>query len=583
MSRIFDNSEQELLPALQHTLEVAERADFCVGHFNMRGWDRLDQFVERWSGGEGHCCLLLVGMQRLPAEELRTAVSLTHRDADLDNQTALRLKKRLAEEFRKHYRLRGRVLSLSQASKKLPKLHRCPLILIDQSHNLRNREGKRCRPIHEYIREKDSRCSMLWAPPYNKAYLDLSNQLRLFVAEDRDLGIRLERLLRELGETEFIRRYQCPVRSLAAFKKSEYADDWRGLRRLYLVRRTRTFIKGNYAQTDPETGRIFLTFEDWKVYFPDRLPRTVKIKIGKSGDDQYARLYCDEVMDTINRLNLPRYGVGNYLAPSPHAPPTQPECKVIQHLSRAGKRLMGFCRTNLFKRLESSGQAFLQSVERHILRNVIYLHAIQNDLAQPIGTQDAELLDPGVADDDADIVADEDDDNGNDEGNDALAWIDPEGQSVTESQFAIFKAAQCAPDTPALPRHEDHHGLVRKAVERIVTEEEKTVGGQLGRPSGARFRTYGRLKRYAEQVKGTLFESQELLRAIDDIYRYPLRPRASDPLNRRLRSGISDEDLAQLVTALRAEDRLCLIHEEQQTQEPRIICSMALASSKGGR
>jgi hypothetical protein len=163
------------------------------------------------------------------------------------------------------------------------------------------------------------------------------------------------------------------------------------------------------------------------------------------------------------------------------------------------------------------------------------------------------------------------------EGNDALAWINQAGESVTESQFAILKAAECAPDTPALPRQENHHALVRKGVELIVTEE-KTVGGQLGRPSGARFRTYERLKRYAEQVKGTLFESQELLRAIDDIYRYPLRPTAIDTLNRQLRSGIADDDLAQLVVALRAEDRLCLIHEEEQTQEPRIICSLGLAS-----
>ena len=36
--------------------------------------------------------------------------------------------------------------------------------------------------------------------------------------------------------------------------------------------------------------------------------------------------------------------------------------------------------------------------------------------------------------------------------------------------------------TPGLPRHENHHDLVRKAVE-LIAEEEKTVGGQLGRPS----------------------------------------------------------------------------------------------------
>ena len=62
---------------------------------------------------------------------------------------------------------------------------------------------------------------------------------------------------------------------------------------------------------------------------------------------------------------------------------------MLDDLSRAGKRLMGFCRTNLFKRLESSGQVFIQSVERHILRNYIFLHAIEQGLPLPIGTQDA--------------------------------------------------------------------------------------------------------------------------------------------------------------------------------------------------
>jgi len=84
-------------------------------------------------------------------------------------------------------------------------------------------------------------------------------------------------------------------------------------------------------------------------------------------------------------------------------------------------------------------------------------------------------------------------------------------------------------------------------------------------------------------VKGTLFESQELLKAIDDIYRYPLRQPAVDTLNRQLRSGISDQTLAQLVVALRDEDRLCVVHEEEQTHEPRIICSMGLFPASVGR
>ena len=113
----------------------------------------------------------------------------------------------------------------------------------------------------------------------------------------------------------------------------------------------------------------------------------------------------------------------------------------------------------------------------------------------------------------------------------------------------------------------------------LIAEEEKSVGGQLGRPSGARFRTYERLKRYAEAVKGTIFESKELQKAIEEIHRYPLRPVAVDTMNRQLKLGIEDPKLAELVVALREEGRLCQVEEEAaETQEPQIICSMGLCS-----
>ena len=314
------------------------------------------------------------------------------------------------EDYAHEYRLRARVLSISRVLSELPRLRRYRLVLIDESHNLRNRNGKRYRAIQEYIRENDSRCILLSATPYNKTYLDLSNQIQLFVDPERDIGIRPERLIRDIGEVEFRSRHQANPKSLAAFEFSEHADDWRDLMRLYMVRRTRGFIQANYAETDADTGRKYLIYEDGKrAYFPSRVPKTVAFDIDESDpDDQYAQLYSQRVVDVIGALSLPRYGLGQYVSESPAVPPSPSEKRLLDNLSRAGKRLIGFCRINLFKRLESGGSAFIQSVERHVLRNCVFLHAIENGLPLPIGTQDSNVLDsrfaldPGFADEDMD-------------------------------------------------------------------------------------------------------------------------------------------------------------------------------------
>ncbi|MCX7002787.1 MAG: helicase-related protein [bacterium] len=802
------------------------------------------------------------------------------------------------EDYRLRYGLRAKVLSITETIKKLPDLQRFRLVLIDESHNLRNREGRRYHVIHDYIERNESKCMLLSATPYNKSYLDLSNQLRLFVPEDKDLGVRPDCLLRVLGETEFIRRHQCQVRTLAAFEKSNHADDWRELMRLYMVRRTRSFIQQNYATTDETNGRRYLTFSDGsRSYFPTRVPRTLAFTI-KDGDpnDQYGQLFAIDVVDIIRSLDLPRYGLGNYILPQPQPPATAKEAAILQNLSRAGRRLMGFCRTNLFKRLESCGHAFVLSVQRHILRNYVFLYAIEQGLPVPIGTLNADAAaarntddDPEIAlfdengderrSDDADanglateadfakraaelykayataqkklftwvrsnlfapqlaedlrrdadnlmkvfhkcphwnpaldeklkalhaLLADthaqkkvivfsqfadtveylaaqlsalgvtsmagvtggsddptalawrfspvsndkrkrvaaedelriliatdvlsegqnlqdcniivnfdlpwaiirliqragrvdrigqqaqdifcysflpadgverlirlrasvrqrlqenaavvgtdemffEDDHNedamrdlftekagildGEDdsevdlasyayqiwknaldrdpalrktiedlpnvvcatrahqptpqqpdgvlvyvrtaEDNDSLAWLDAKGKTITESQLAILKAAECPPDTPGLPHNERHHEIVRAAVV-MLAEEEKNTGGQLGRPSGARFRTYERLQSYARAVKGTLFDTKDLERAIQDIYRFPLLQSAADMLNRQLRTGVADDELAKMVLTLREAGRLCAVRDEEQTADPSLICSLGL-------
>ena len=69
------------------------------------------------------------------------------------------------KDYKDEYRLRARVLSVSQAINRLPDMRRFRLVVIDESHNLRNREGKRYRAIQEYIRENESKCILLSATP----------------------------------------------------------------------------------------------------------------------------------------------------------------------------------------------------------------------------------------------------------------------------------------------------------------------------------------------------------------------------------------------------------------------------------
>ena len=704
-----------------------------------------------------------------------------------------------------------------------------------------------------------------------------------------------------LSDAQFERKFQCRANSIVAIEKSDEFDDWRELIRLYMVRRTRSFIIQHYTQADSK-GRRYLSGSDGvKRYFPVRKPCSLKFKVDDADkEDRYARLYTQTIVDQINALHVPRYGLGNYIDPAAAKGASAAERQFIDNLGRAGKRLMGFCRTNLFKRLESSGFSFLQSIERHILRNQIYSYALENGLDLPVGVLDAGVLDADRIDEDAEgmlgdsedlldglmeEVAEEDatpasmarakvvyqqyatefkkrfrwvnpklfkkelaehlaadtaslrallktygawdakhdqkllelvrlvsathskekvlvftqfadtarylgrevaragvkqlavatgasidpyalacrfspksndkeitkadelrvlictdvlsegqnlqdcsvvvnfdlpwaiirliqragrvdrigqraeeiycysflpadgvedlislratirqrlrenaevvgtdeaffeDDEANTirnlyteqsgvlddkddevdlasyawqiwkeatqndpelahavealppvvysarsftldgekfpqldaaaatggalvyvkspEGNDHLTWIAANNKTVTESQFNILRAAKCAPDTPPVARAENHHELVATGL-KLAISQDQSVGGGLGRPSSPRRRTYERLKAWSQAQMNTLFHDEELERALDDIFQHPLLETAADLLNRLMRGGVNDEELASAVKSLREEGRLTYAEQDAALREPRVVCSMGL-------
>jgi len=310
------------------------------------------------------------------------------------------------KHYRDKYDLRAKVLSQGVIATKLPKLKRYRLIIVDESHNFRNGEGRRYKVLKDYIEQNDSDVVLLSATPYNKSYYDLASQLKLFLPEDFDLGISPERYIKSLGgSVQFYAKHtDTHIRTIKAFEKSDYADDWRELMKLYLVRRTRSFIKNNYADADTPNGRKYLTFADGRrAYFPDRIPKKVEFEMDtKNKSDQYAMLYDEKIVELIDKMELPRYGLQIYRDERFNAQLSADERSVLDNLSRAGKRVKGFCRTNLYKRLESSGYAFLLSVSRHILRNYIFIYAVENGLKLPVAGQsvDIDLFDDADEDND---------------------------------------------------------------------------------------------------------------------------------------------------------------------------------------
>ena len=103
------------------------------------------------------------------------------------------------QHYEKHYELKMHIRSQASGLNE-DRDRRYKLIIIDESHNLRNAAGQRYGTIKDFISEREEcHVLLLTATPYNKDYQDIGAQLGLFLDPDQDLGIRPERAIAACG------------------------------------------------------------------------------------------------------------------------------------------------------------------------------------------------------------------------------------------------------------------------------------------------------------------------------------------------------------------------------------------------
>src|SRR5690606_22589374 len=125
------------------------------------------------------------------------------------------------EGYVHRFRLHARVLSLSMVTREFPDMRRYRVVIVDESQNLRSQTRKDYAELKDYIQRNDSKVILLTATPYNKRFLDVANQLGLFVDPDANLGIQPDRAIQRLGELDFMQACDGKPQTLQAFRKSE--------------------------------------------------------------------------------------------------------------------------------------------------------------------------------------------------------------------------------------------------------------------------------------------------------------------------------------------------------------------------
>jgi len=160
-------------------------------------------------------------------------------------------------------------------------------------------------------------------------------------------------------------------------------------------------------------------------------------------------------------------------------------------------------------------------------------------------------------------------------GTDSLVRVDTAGQPLSYSPLAVLQAAACPPERPGLPLDYRHHALVAQA--EAASAKQASILSAAGALSGTRRRVYQRMSHYLTAARSTIFTDDVLVDAIEAVHNRPLTENADRILRQRIREGIEDHDIAELLVALHRDDILCRTAPALAGHgETHIVCSVGL-------
>jgi len=267
-------------------------------------------------------------------------------------------------------------------------------VLVDESHNFRHPSSQRYKILQTYLQSGDRKCVLLTATPRNKTAWDLYHQIQLFhrgeitllpvdpphlrnyfklvESGDRSLPALLSHLLIRRTRNDILRWYGYDAETNQRVDPDNFVPYKRGERRAYV------HVGGKHQ------------------FFPRRDLHNIEYSLEQTYHGIYSRLreflsplqgdweFMPGRAKDTQRLVYARYGLWHYVkADKKNKAP-------YNELQRAGINLRGLLRVSLFKRLESSVEAFRKTISRMIQSHQVFLAALSEGIV-PAG-EDAQRI-----------------------------------------------------------------------------------------------------------------------------------------------------------------------------------------------